>query len=127
MKILPLDNKQNISAKAYFKQNENFKTLYGHHKYLYNNTIEEFKRLPNHEIEILKLINDTNGKVGNNIECDVFNNSTKKALTLELSNLTTGLTELMETLASNVFRENGFFKKNEQNIYRYNILTNNDR
>lgn len=124
MKILPLDNKQNVNSKAFFKQNDKFKTLYGKHEFLYDTALREFKALPNHELEITELFLN---KLTKDIHCTVFNNTTKKAISTELNDFASGINDLLMYLTSSSCKD--LFKSglNQANLFKFNILTKNDR
>ena len=53
-------NQNNISHKAYFKPNSNFKKLFGEHisqfKFMDEGGLKKFRELPHHELEIVEII-----------------------------------------------------------------------
>ncbi|MBQ4115174.1 hypothetical protein IJD34_07190 [bacterium] len=128
MKINPIPQQNNISHKAYFKPNANFKKLFGeqitHFQFMDNAGIKKFKELPNHELEIIDIIRRDSRVSRGAISCTVFNNVTKKALTY---NIDTGMWQLEQLmhhfcqLTDEAVRK--FFDTDHDSIENFKALT----
>ena len=91
MKIQSINQNQNVSHKAYFNQNETFRTLYKNANR--NELFLEFankckKELPNHELIVKTEQYPTPGSWG---ICRIFNNTTKKITSTIIPNDNRGL------------------------------------
>ena len=127
MKVQGLNNQNNLSHKAYFKQNEAFKFLYknANKNELFSEIANTCKKnLPNHELEIATDLFVNNEKSG---LCRIFNNTTKKTTSTLVSNGSMGLLAIL----SHILLIEGitdFFVEGEdvKDIDCYDILTTKD-
>ncbi|MBE7703631.1 MAG: hypothetical protein E7Z89_06230 [Cyanobacteria bacterium SIG28] len=124
MKIQPISNnnynQNNIASKASFKKNKAFNQLCDYTvKQISENSINKFKNLPNHEIEILSARKEqfSSGKL-----VDLFNHTTKKQETLHITDnevLPSIIDKLCELTPTTVW----FFTKDDAHIDIYDKLT----
>ena len=120
MRIQPINNStqsnQNISHKAFFKQNDAFNNFYGKYgKGITKEAITGFKKLPDHRLEILATRNFEKG-----LEVDIFNTYTQKALTFGVTKKNP-LESLLNQIASGATED--FFKEDALNSTNYLSLT----
>lgn len=128
MRINSIQQQNNISHKAYFKPNANFKKLFGenvaYYKFMDESRIKKFKELPNHELEIIDIIRRDSKVSGGAISCTVFNNTTKKALTYNIDKGLWQLEHLMQNFCSLTDQAvRHFFNLDMDNIDNFKALT----
>lgn len=118
MKIQSVHNNQNISHKAYFKPNAEFKRMYTKSHEVIKNKVQRIKDLPHQEIELLGEFKDANsGKMLYN----VFNNFTKKVLQVDIKENAHPLNEIFGAIFSN---KEDFFSINNELKQDFGELTN---
>ena len=126
MKINPIQQ-NNISHKAYFKPNENFRKLFGHQimvKHCEESLLKKFRNMPNHEIEIVDIINTGKNLAYGDFTCTLINNSTKKTINLFIEKTYHKMDRLLEELTrDNHSWINQFYEKDDKNIDDYMNLT----
>jgi uncharacterized protein YdiU (UPF0061 family) len=131
MRLLEINNQYNISHKAYFRPNTEFKKLWSYAK-LENKSSELQKKLidiktnkPNHELEILEhdVTIDEAGKL--RIISAIFNNTTKKALGIlqEDNSNKTFIGQIFETILKDNADVQNFFRVDLEHVQNYNNIT----
>lgn len=131
MRIQSINQNNNISHKAYFKPNTEFKKLWGARpKYFGNKLVDLRKNLPNHELEILtceKVAGDLvdNKLVGNRWVYRIFNNETKKAVGIPVAfeSDKRHLEVILEVLLSKHEKVQDFFENDPINTLQYETAT----
>ena len=129
MKIQSIDN-QNISHKAYFKPNTEFKKLWAvrpqNDENYFNQLRRVKKELPNHQLEII----DSFGSLIDEIPSKcylIFNNITNKAFGLAIAATSTKnhLVEVFDSLLEKNEKTTDFFTPNWDSSEFENITTKN--
>jgi hypothetical protein len=118
MKIQSINNNQNVSHKAYFKPNAEFKRLYTKSHEVIKNKVQRIKDLPHQEIELLGEFKDS--KTGREMYY-VFNNMTKKMLQVDVKENRHPLNEIFGAIFSN---KEDFFSINNELKQDFGELTN---
>ena len=102
MKIQAINQNNNISHKAYFKPNKEFKRIFGESRALSPDLKKRLANLPNHEIEVLNIVSGFAGTF-----CAIFNNNTKIKSEVSIPDPYTALEEIiisMEKYPNSFFR-----------------------
>ena len=129
MQVQGINNQNNISYKAYFKPNAEFKYLWAVRP-VELNTIKgkliKFKSdLPNQELEIINkefLYGENNDS---KLIYTIFNNATKKAkdIAIAISSTKNVFETIIEDLLDKNKNNDYFFKSDAVNISEYNSIT----
>ncbi|MBO5739280.1 hypothetical protein J6R97_08080 [bacterium] len=129
MKLQVINSPNNITHKAYFKPNTEFKYLWAVRPTNMNtmrNKLENFSfNLPAHELEIIKTEILYDGVKDSKFIYTIFNNVTKKAkdVILALSGTKNIFESIIDDLLVKNERNNYFFRKDATNILDYKMIT----
>lgn len=130
MKIQGINNQNNISHKAYFKPNAEFKKLWAYRPTNTDNYFNKLRQvkneLPNHQLEIIDssraLIDETPR------DCYlIFNNATNKAfgLAIAVTSVKNHLVEVLDSLLEKNDKTKDFFEYSWDTSEFDNITTKN--
>lgn len=119
MKVNPINNnymQNKTNFKARFKQNAMFNKCYDvASKHIPKDSLNKFRDLPNHELEILSVKQD---KISLNRVVEVFNQVTKKQILYIVKD-----SPLLEGLINEINNDSWLFKNDNELIDVYNKLT----
>lgn len=120
MQVQGINNQTNISHKAYFKPNEKFKVLYGRNELVKKDLIENFKSLPDHELEIIA---SEKGSPYMQTRYTIFNNNTAKSISQWFDDRFDILSNIMNFLLQKGDAQENFFKETPLEQIGYISLT----
>ena len=113
----------NVSFKAHFTPNAQFKTLYGNARpnSITKEIIANLKKLPDHELEIINTAKIKLPDGGYGTDYTIFNNFTNKTINKPVSHLDSALVDIIQYLNSPYVAD--FFRETPLHTQNYLALT----